>query len=270
MLNTIRHALGRLKYRIDGRLEHRRFERLVTNAEEVIRQINVSNSAEPANTLPAIHFKRGPTFEVVDGATAAHVFTEVFLEDHYPQRLIHGSKVIVDVGANIGLFSYYARMHAPNASIIAIEADPRTFGVLCRNVRNLNVDCLNMAAASHTGSLDFYSSETSGWSSAFQVLGAANVAPIKVDARPLSAELKSRNIHSLDFLKIDVEGAEYDILLGDKALWDIAIKSLVVEVDERPRDERYKLHDMELLLRERFHSVRKTKEHSLYPVFICS
>jgi FkbM family methyltransferase len=36
----------------------------------------------------------------------------------------------------------------------------------------------------------------------------------------LNATLRAKGIAGIDFLKVDVEGAEYDILLGDKALWD--------------------------------------------------
>lgn len=151
--------------------------------------------------------------------------------------------------------------------ILAFEADPDTFAVLSRNLSGQDVMLFHRAAASVPGTIDFYSSDTSGWSSRFPVLGAANARKVSVRAEPLSATLKAMSLNRIDFLKVDVEGAEYDILLGDKPLWDIKIGALVVEVDRTPRDTRYAMRDLVDFLKARFQLVNVGTGH--FPLVTC-
>jgi hypothetical protein len=70
-------------------------------------------------------------------------------------------------------------------------------------------------------------------------------------------------------LKIDVEGAEYDIVLGDGGLLGLDIQCLAVEVDRFPRDERYEFPSMIAALQARFRTVAVRKPRSSFPLLIC-
>src|SRR5438876_11006067 len=59
------------------------------------------------------------------------IFWLIFVRRHYPVR--SSDRVIVDVGANIGLFTLYAAIEAPAARIISIEPFPET----CQRLRHL-------------------------------------------------------------------------------------------------------------------------------------
>ena len=59
------------------------------------------------------------------------------------------------------------------------------------------------------------------------------------------------SIKKIDFLKIDVEGSEYDIVLGDIDFFKIPIDEIAIEADEIPRDNKYNLND--LLNKSRHH-----------------
>ena len=100
-------------------------------------------------------------------------------------------------------------------------------------------------------------------------MGAKDGRCVTVPSRLLSHSLHELNITAIDFLKLDVEGAEYDILLGDDELWSsISIRTLAVEMDRQPRDARYKFGDLCNLLRSRFRSVTETGSN--YPLVVCS
>jgi FkbM family methyltransferase len=259
---------GRALYRFNQWREAKPYEALLRNGAEVYQQKFLDDAGKRESTIDGLHFKNGTDFKIRDGAGAAHIFYEIFLRDQYPKAMLGGAKTIVDVGSNIGLFSYYARLQAPNARIIAIEADPDTFALLNLNLANQNVERLHQAAASEAGTIDFYSSEISGWSSRYAVLGAKNARRVSVPAEPLSVTLGKLGVDGIDFLKIDVEGAEYDILLGDCDLWSTPIRHLVVEVDRSPRDERYSFEQLMALLRARFASTEVGS--GKYPLVRCS
>jgi FkbM family methyltransferase len=258
---------GRALYRFNQWREAKPYKALLQNGSEVYQQKQLDDAGRRETLINGLHFRNGPNFKIRDGAGAAHIFYEIFLRDQYPKAMLKDAQTIVDVGANIGLFSYYARLNAPKARILAIEADPDTFAVLDFNLADQNVERLHQAAASESGAIDFYSSGISGWSSRYAVLGAQDARKVSVPSEPLSATLRKHGIEQIDFLKVDVEGAEYDILLGDGELWAIPIRNLVVEVDRSPRDKRYELEQMLSLLRLKFRSVEVGQ--GTYPLVTC-
>lgn len=259
---------GRALYRFNQWRESSRYQAVLNNGAEVCQQKRLDDAGKRESIIDGIDFKSGPKFRIRDGAGAAHIFYEIFLQDQYPKALLRNARTVVDVGANIGLFSYYARLQAPKARILAIEADPDTFAVLDINLAHQNVERLHRAAASEVGAIDFYSSEISGWSSRYAVLGAKDARKVSVPAEPLSATLGVLGVDRIDFLKIDVEGAEYDVLLGDRDLWSIPIRHLLVEVDRSPRDHRYSFEQLISHMKAKFQAV--TVGSGKYPLVACS
>jgi FkbM family methyltransferase len=262
-------SLGSLLLQLNQWRDAQRYRSVLRNGSEVYEQNCLSNSGERRSIVSTLEFRRGPSFRVRDGHSAAHTFYEIFLEDHYPRRLLRNAAVVVDVGANIGLFSYYSRLHASGARIFAFEADPATFALLSANVRGLRVDCWQCAVASFDGEIEFFSSPVSGWSSLYPVMGAAEGQMVKVSTVLLSRFLKHADIGCIDFLKVDVEGAEYDILLGDAELLSLDIRCLVVEVDRVPRDKRYEFRALVQKLQGKFRTVIERKQDSDFPLLIC-
>jgi FkbM family methyltransferase len=250
--------------------EGQRYRSVLRNGDAVYRQKCLIDGGSTENIIAELAFRDGTTLSATDGVSAAYVFYEVFLEDHYPKRMLRNAKIIVDIGANVGLFSYYARLQAPHSRIIAFEPDPATFSVLEKNVKPSSVQCFHNAVASFDGILEFYCSPVSVWSSVYSVMGAANGQMVKVPTVRLSQFIKQSGINHIDFLKIDVEGSEYDILLGDSELWSVAtISCLAVETDRTPRDAKYQYKDMLQQLRSRFRIVEERKTQSSFPLLVC-
>jgi len=249
--------------------EAQRYRSILRNGTAVYRQKCLVDCGSRESIISDLAFRNGSNLTARDGVSAAHIFYEVFLQDHYPKRMLRDAKIIIDIGANIGLFSYYARLHAPQSRIIAFEADPATFSVLAKNVNALSVHCVHGAVTSFDGDLEFYCSPVSGWSSAYPVMGAANGQMVKVPALRLSQFIKKSGINRVDFLKIDVEGAEYEILLDDSELWTATtIACLAVETDRTPRNTKYQYSDMLRELSDRFQVVTERKMESSFPLLV--
>ena len=188
------------------------------------------------------------------------------------------AKLVVDIGSDIGLFAYFSSIYASKANIHLFEADPETYKVLCKNVRNIEVVIKNSTrhiysnhccVGEHDGSVFFYSANVSGWSSRYPVLGALQGKQVTIPMIKLSDYLKKKDISSVDLLKIDVEGGEYEILLGDRELWNVDIKSIVLEIDRTPRcNSKYKYSDLMRFLHNKFFRVSKLGGKD-YQLFYC-
>jgi FkbM family methyltransferase len=115
-------------------------------------------------------------------------------------------RLIVDVGAGIGDFTVLAAWTFPEAEVLAFEPNPHSFAVLARNVRRnrlKNVRCRCVAV----GTRPSYELSRSAWAATGTAF--ADSAGTTVTAAPLNALLGDRKV---DFLKIDCEGAELEVL----------------------------------------------------------
>jgi FkbM family methyltransferase len=146
----------------------------------------------------------GINFEFVDVPSLFAGLKEIYLEQCYQFKADSDSPLIIDCGANIGLSVFYFKNLYPNARVIAFEADPIIFSVLKRNVKSAGlrgVELINKAAWDSDQTLEFRSE--GGYS--------GRIAIAKEDGRLFSikgARLKEYFDKQVDFLKIDIEGAE--------------------------------------------------------------
>ncbi|MFD9789949.1 amino acid adenylation domain-containing protein [Streptomyces sp. NPDC059070] len=232
------------------------------------------------------------TYELPDGTTVFQqnrsetdfVYEEIFTNLEYLRNgiTIRDGDTIVDVGANIGMFTLFAGVRAPGARILAFEPIPPVFDTLRRNVElhglNAQVFQCGLAAEAKEETFTFYRHNTvisSSVTTAEQahemvrsylrnqeeltedgtVAGDALVAEL-VDARLDSERFTCRlrtfsqivaehGLDRVDLLKIDVENAEYEVLKGIHWRDWPKIRQLVVEL----HDVDGQLEKMETLLR---------------------
>jgi len=124
-----------------------------------------------------------------------------------PYRLAELStpSVVLDLGANIGAFALSARRRWPNARIICYEPEPDNFGLLCRNIAEAGVEA-HQSALWAPGVDRVWLVPQGGKTASSATEGLLEAPAVCLDK--VIAELGS-----VDLLKIDVEGAEVDILL---------------------------------------------------------
>jgi FkbM family methyltransferase len=139
--------------------------------------------------------------------------------------------VAVDAGAFIGRHALaYARAVGPSGQVVAVEPLPETFGMLRYNVAfngYANIHCVDCALGSSDG--DAWLSYERETSTASLVRDLPH--KLRVAQRTLARVLSERGIRHVDLLKLDVEGAERDVLEG---AWPILAASprplLVIEI----------------------------------------
>ena len=60
------------------------------------------------------NFKKGSKFSFVEKSSTEHIFSEIFIGECYKIQENDKKLIIIDVGGNIGFFSYYALLKCPN------------------------------------------------------------------------------------------------------------------------------------------------------------
>jgi FkbM family methyltransferase len=219
----------------------------------------------PALTMRVRH---GPTLATPGGDRSWRTAVEIFGRDCYQlaRAGLPPAPVVVDIGANIGGFSLAVLNLRPRAQIAAFEASPAALVALQRNVAANGVgERVAVHHAAVTGPTEpgtVWLNEHVGDLCTSSVLessdaGRESTHRVKVPARPLSAILASYP-HGVDLLKMDVEGAEYDIVAATSPQLFARVQRVVVEYHDVPGhnvDElAAHLHEAGLLFERHEHS----------------
>jgi len=147
-------------------------------------------------------------FDIPDYASFVWQFKEIFVDELYKFETKKREPVIYDCGANIGMSCLYLKKLYPNAKIKAFEADPYIVKIFENNLKRNNIfdniEIINSAVWIDNNGLEFSCEGADGGS----IYGSNN--KIKVKSVKLKEYLE--NEKEIDFLKIDIEGAEYEVL----------------------------------------------------------
>lgn len=156
--------------------------------------------------------------------------------------VLQPGSIAVDGGANIGLHTLLmARAVLPNGLVIAIEPVPDTLNLLDARLRrhsipDNSVRLLHCGLSSTAGDADFYQvldpiqHELSGLRNR-HILESHRVKTIRVELTTLDAVC--RDLERLDFIKLDLEGAELDALRGGRLTLDRLRPVVAIEQDQQ-------------------------------------
>jgi len=165
-----------------------------------------------------------------DNLFIPYIYKEIYLEGCYIDVMnLKKDLVILDVGANIGCVTQYMRDHAKK--IYAIEPASEHFEALSKNKEFNNwdnVELFNMAIADKDGEAVLNTCKNNRTSNSLCMdYGTGGEA---VKTQTFNTFFKENMIEMVDFMKMDVEGAEESILCNP-AFADIApkIKSIMLE-----------------------------------------
>jgi FkbM family methyltransferase len=145
----------------------------------------------------------------------------VFAEDYikgFPAKVLHNfkSSTVIDIGANAGYFSLWWLSRFPNSEVIAAEPMPNNFSLLQRNA-SLNstkkLHPVNCAVSSGVGEIALHFDRHDSFTTAASVLkNSSGQDELSVQATSIAQLMTRFNLSRIDFLKLDCEGSEYDIL----------------------------------------------------------
>ena len=165
----------------------------------------------------------GLTLRVTDGVNAYMQYKDEFLLRNYGFAANRAAPVVIDGGANIGMFTLATLRDHPGARITAFEPDPAIRAMLEENLRAngaRNVTIVDAALGGAEGEMTFTPDGRSGG-----MLGGADGA-LRVRVLPLSRFLDGE----VDFLKLNIEGSELDVIQEAAAAGRLRrVRAMVIE-----------------------------------------
>jgi FkbM family methyltransferase len=179
-----------------------------------------------------IQGKFGINYNIVPNSSLdAHIHKDGAYNDWIAsQKLLSFEKnsVFFDIGANVGFLSLiFANRYAPTGRVYCYEPDPFIFDDLKQNislnpniknihVKNIALQGDHLKLTAHLNirrAVDGDGNENRGLSSLCNI-NLHKILSVEVQCSTIDQEVAKMEINRLDFIKIDVEGLEYDVLKG--------------------------------------------------------
>lgn len=143
-----------------------------------------------------------------------HLLREMFVDEQYADARSIKPKpsTILDLGSNIGASIIYFKLLFPDAKVMGVEPNPACHEVLEMNTKQFgdSVRIAKYGIGSETGEADFFL-HPEHWSASVYKRGGSET-PVKVKIVSLEKVLSDFGQARVDLLKMDIEGAEYDML----------------------------------------------------------
>jgi FkbM family methyltransferase len=157
-----------------------------------------------------------------------YLFREIFLRQEYQFTTATPKPFIIDCGANIGLAALYFKALYPAAELLAFEPDPDAFVCLSSNVAQNGLGGIalrNAALAGEDGEIVLYASSSGP--------GGLNVSVHKARSggeprRVTACKLSTFITRPVDLLKMDIEGAESEVLAELRSSGKLPLVSRIV------------------------------------------
>lgn len=142
---------------------------------------------------------------------------QIFLRHDY-QMEAKNVRRILDLGANIGMAALYLSRLFPEAEIACVEPSPANLPFLKQTLQlnKVNARVFEAAAGSEPGTIDLYMSDMPDCNSVYPIEGSTGT--VKVPLVSVPEIMKTMGWDSIDLLKIDIEGAEREVL-GQNNSW---------------------------------------------------
>lgn len=156
-----------------------------------------------------------PDDPVVSGALTFGVYEKP--ERHFLRRILRPGQTVLDIGANVGLYSAMAAVRVGNeGKVVAFEPDPVSLAFLEKTIatnRLRNVEVIAAAASDEPGNLRLYFSPGNrGDNRLYQ--HRQDQDSVLVDTVRVDNQLEVMNINEVDVIKIDVQGFEGHVIDG--------------------------------------------------------
>lgn len=150
----------------------------------------------------------GNPMEGCDAASFLSQNAEIFGREIYKFSAPDKSPFILDIGSNIGMSMIYFKYLFEGARIIGFEPDPKIFDLLIKNLKSFDItdsEIHNLACSDKEGNLSFKSNNADGGKITKEYCETGLLTVKSVKASDFINE-------DVDFIKIDAEGSEYEIL----------------------------------------------------------
>ena len=166
-----------------------------------------------------------------NGTSDLETFYQIFLDQEYTTELIKSPNVVIDAGANIGLFTVFIKSQFPNAKVISIEPDKENYEVLRENVSEYkDVSTENCGLWYKKTGLKVYDKFYMGkWG----LIVEEDNENSNVQAITLNEIVEKYKLTHIDILKLDIESSEKYLFKDNFNKWLPITKMIIIELHDR-------------------------------------
>lgn len=198
------------------------------------------------------YLRNGLSVKTGDGVGAAILFGIFLRKDYGP--LPPPRSLVIDIGAHVGMYSLYAS-NSKDTKVFAYEPAPKNFSLLQENIEQNalkdRISVFHLAVSSTPGHVRLYLRpresglhsflplEKATFQTAYTKDEIAKEPFVDVPCISLKDIFDQQHIERCDMLKIDCEGAEYDILYALPKTYFQRIQNIRLEYHNYPRGEEY-------------------------------
>jgi FkbM family methyltransferase len=145
------------------------------------------------------------------------ILWETFNHDAYVHKgfEMEPRDVVVDIGAHIGIFAVYAARKVSKGTVLSYEPEPDSCQYLQKNKEQnslSNLKIFNLAITSTGGAVDLHISSSNTGAHSIYAVDTKRI--IKVPSVTLEDVLAQNALERINYLKMDAEGAEFDVILN--------------------------------------------------------
>lgn len=182
----------------------------------------------------------GPRLTVDAGPTDLRIINEIWIGHCYEghsQIVPRNGWTVVDLGAHKGIYAARVLHLAPEAHVHCYEPDPHNYACLVRNVPSAHHHQVAVGSTPGTRTLQQVPSNRGLGSTVEGRLQSRGTPTVPVEVPQVSLAQVMEHVGTVDLLKVDVEGAEYDIVLSSEAAAFARVARVVMEYDAiNPKD----------------------------------
>lgn len=147
------------------------------------------------------------------------------------------ASTIIDIGANVGYYSLLAASVNKTATIIGFEPISKTYNRFVENIeinRYKNITAVRNAVSNTSGKIRINIGNENNWGmSSINQHDYLSDLYEDIESITLDEYVKNSNINVIDLIKIDIEGAEFNALLGMRNLLEVKSPIIFLEVLEQ-------------------------------------
>lgn len=146
------------------------------------------------------------------------ILEEIYIRNVY-EPILQGKSdlTIIDCGANLGLFSLYVMKYAK--TVIAVEPSSQIYEYLEKNTKDYPIiKTIKVAVGAENGSLELFGSDENLTMFSSHKIGIHSDKSEKVQQMGMQTLLDYFSLTHVDFLKLDIEGSEFEVLASDEFL----------------------------------------------------